>query len=164
MRYYQKIPNLDHLLDLLEFGKDRIQDPIHHPEGSVLNHSLQVFSIAIREIKAVDYFARFHVALAALLHDIGKIQETKQHESFGATLIEGFVSKETLYLVKNHMRFWHFQLGEMNKLSKVLEITEYEYRLKELCLLARWDKIGRNPNKRIVYDRDKVIQQLISLL
>ena len=133
----------------------------------MLNHSLQVFSHAMREIEAVEgkiLYNRFNMALAALLHDVGKIGDSKGHEAFGAKLIEDFVWPDVTWLVENHMRFWTYQLGEMKRPSKVASITFDPYRFQQLSLIARWDKMGRNPNRKIVYDRDKIINQLTSLL
>lgn len=167
MRHGQIIPNLDHLLDLLEFGKDCVQNKDHHPEGNVLNHSIQVFNIAMKEIELIpnNYMRRLNVAIAALLHDIGKISKPHGHEAIGAELIKDFVNKKTYLLVKNHMRFWNYQLGEMKKYSKLFDIlNDYDCQFFELSLLARWDKMGRDPNKKIKYDREKIIDQLTSLL
>ena len=54
--------NLEVLLDMLEKCESVEQNLNHHPEGNVLNHSLQVFKHAIRESND------FELILAALLH------------------------------------------------------------------------------------------------
>lgn len=141
------------LFDILEKTKGVEQKEIHHPEGDVFTHSLQVLSLAFRETKDTD------LILAAMLHDIGKAFDDKGHDKIAIEVLDPLVSTKTLWLIENHMRFWYFILGEMRKLSKVQELANHGW-LPELALLARWDKMGRNPNRKIKYDRDKIIERL----
>ena len=48
------------------------QSPIHHPEGCVLTHTMQVTNLAFRETIDTD------LILAALLHDVGKYENSKR--------------------------------------------------------------------------------------
>ena len=149
--------NFDPLLDILEGCKDIEQDPVWHPEGDVLTHSLQTFKIAYKESNNID------LVLAALLHDVGKQIKKLHHAKESVKLIEGLVSDKTLWLVQHHMRIWSFLLGEMRKYMKVQEYYNHKW-LKDLIMVARWDKMGRNPNIKVEYNREVIEKQLRSLL
>lgn len=129
------------------------QDPIHHPEGDVFNHSLQVLRWAFRETNDID------LIFAAMLHDVGKQVDGPGHEKYSVSLVSGFISEKTEWLILNHMRFWYYVLGDMKKLSKVVEISNHKW-FPCLCKLARWDKMGRNPNVKTSYDRESIINRL----
>lgn len=122
----------------------------HHPEGDVLTHSLQVYGWAIRETDDVD------LILAALLHDTGKAINSPGHAKLMTDILKPLVSAKTLWLIENHMRVWHYILGEMKKLKKCQELAGHPW-LPELVQLARFDKLGRNPNKKVVYDKEKIL-------
>lgn len=129
------------------------QMEIHHPEGDVFNHSLQVLTRAFRETNDTD------LILAAMLHDVGKAENTKGHEQIAIEMLGDCLSAKTHWLIEQHMRVWYLILGEMKKLSKVQELIEHPF-LPELILLARWDKMGRNPSRKVVYDQEKIITKL----
>jgi len=151
---YLPIEALNPLFDLFEKTKGIQQMEIHHPEGDVLNHSLQVLYRAFRETDDID------LILAAMFHDIGKIEESKGHEKIGVSMLRKYdASEKTLWLVEHHMRVWYLILGEMKKLGKVKELIGHPW-LPELILLARWDKMGRNPNRIIYYDRVDILNRL----
>ncbi len=141
------------LFDIFEKMQDVTQMDIYHPEGDVFNHSLQVLKWAFRETIDTD------LILAAMLHDVGKIENSLGHDSIGAEMLDDLVSAKTQWLIKNHMRIWYFILGDMKKLSKVKELAEHPW-LPELVFLARWDKKGRNPNALINYDRQGIMDIL----
>jgi len=145
--------NAERILQLLERCRHAIQDPIHHPEGSVLNHSLQVLSHARRESDDPDLW------MAALLHDVGKPERSHGHENIGAEMIKGLVSDKVVWLVKNHMRYWRLVIGEMRRPGKVRNLIENPW-FPDLALLGRWDKMGRDPNRKLIFDRDKLILSL----
>jgi len=129
------------------------QMEIHHPEGNVFNHSLQVLTHAFRETDDTD------LILAAMLHDVGKVVESKGHEQIAIELLDEYLSAKTKWLIEQHMRIWYLIKGEMKKLSKVRELIEHPF-LQDLILLARWDKMGRNPNKKMKYDKEDIINRL----
>jgi len=58
-----------------------------------------------------------------------------------------------------HYDPWYLIKGEMKKRSKVRELIEHPF-LPELILLARWDHMGRNPNIKIEYDKEDIINRL----
>lgn len=129
------------------------QSPVHHPEGNVLIHSLQVFNVACKESDDID------LILAALLHDIGKIVDSKKHEIIALDWLNPYCSVKTLFLIEQHMRIWGLIKGEMKKRRK-LEFLINHCWLPELLMLARWDKIGRNPTKKPDYKKELIIEKL----
>ena len=132
-------------------GVDQL--PKWHPEGDVFKHSIQVGSLAFRESSDVD------LILAAYLHDVGKIVLSREHPRIGCILLRPYVSSKTLFLIKHHMRIWAFLNGEMEKLSKCRFLASHPY-ISELIQLARWDHKGRNPNKKSIYNKYKIIDRL----
>lgn len=127
----------------------------HHPETSLLSHSLQVFKHACRESNDID------LILAALLHDVGKPIEPLGHDKVGADMIRPFVSAKTFFLVEQHMRIKTLLNGTMKKHSKVKELSGHPF-LPELIMMCRWDLMGRNENVNIEFDRENIIDILNS--
>uniref|UniRef100_A0A6M3ITL5 Putative HD domain-containing protein n=1 Tax=viral metagenome TaxID=1070528 RepID=A0A6M3ITL5_9ZZZZ len=141
------------LFDLLESTRGVEQDIKRHPEIYVFEHSLQVLKQAFRESVDTD------LILAAMLHDIGKKENSKGHEKVAVEWLNGLVSVKTLWLIEHHMRIWSLILGKMKKLGKVLELSGHPW-IPELLLLARWDKSGRDPNMKVNYDRGEIMGRL----
>lgn len=137
----------------LERCKGVKQMEIHHPEGDVFNHSLQCLCWALRESNDID------LVLAAMLHDIGKIENSKGHEKIAVNWLRGICSVKTLWLIEQHMRIWYLILGEMRRRKKVRELTNHCW-LPELIQLARWDKMARNSNKAMKYDKEDIMDRL----
>ena len=127
----------------------------YHPEGDVFNHSLQVLYCAFRETIDTD------LLLAAMLHDVGKIENSLGHEKIAVGMLKPYVSVKTEWLIENHMRIWYYLLGDMKKLSKVRELACHPW-LPELIQLARFDKLGRNPNRKIKYNRNDIMDRFNS--
>ncbi len=125
----------------------------HHPEGDVFNHSLQVLRWAFRESIDTD------LILAAMLHDVGKAIETRGHEEKAIEMLGDRLSAKTVWLIEQHMRVWSMILGEMRRLGKVRNLVEHLF-LPDLILLARWDKMGRDPKRKIVCDKNDIIERL----
>ncbi len=142
------------LFDLLEKCKGVEQMDEHHPEGDVFVHSLQVLKWAFKESIDTD------LILAAMLHDIGKVENSLGHDKIAVEMLTGLVSVKTLWLIENHMRIWYLILGEMKRWKKVQDLVHHPW-LPEMILLARWDKMGRNPNIRnINYDKQNIMDRL----
>lgn len=144
---------LDLYFAYLERCKGVKQMEKHHPEGDVFNHSLQCLHWAFRESHDID------LILAAILHDIGKIENSKGHEKIAVKHLQGVCTVKTLWLIEQHMRIWNLILGQMKRRQKVLDLVNHPW-LPELIQLARWDKLGRNPNKIMKYDRGDIINRL----
>ena len=137
------------LFDFLEKCKGVEQDPKWHPEGDVFNHSLQVMKFAFRETYDTD------LILAAMLHDIGKFENSHGHDKIAVEWLQEYCSPKTLWLIEHHMRFWDYMQGNMKKYSKVLYLANHPW-LPELVQLERWDKRGRNPSLVVKYDREDI--------
>jgi len=149
----EKIESVGVLFNELEACRGVAQDAIHHPEGDVFTHCVQALNLAMRESDDID------LIFAAMLHDVGKRIDSYGHDAWSIKMLCGKISEKTEWLIKNHMRFWTFMLGDMKKRSKVKALTEHPW-FKDLVMLCRWDKMGRNPSKEISYDRIDIICRL----
>lgn len=119
---------LELLLDL-----DGVMQPArYHPEGDALFHSLQVFEHARAETRDRELWT------AALLHDVGKSIDGRDHDKIGADLLEGLVSDRVIFLVHHHLDL----LREPRRTRRRLHGTR---ELHELEMLRRWDLAGRRP-------------------
>jgi len=112
------------------------QNPVHHPEGDALYHSLQVFQLA-RDVQPWDD----EFLLAALLHDVGKAIDRDAHVQAGLDALEGLISERAEYLIRNHMDVHAYQdcsLG--HRARRRLAASEF---LDDLLLLREVDDGGR---------------------
>lgn len=110
------------------------QDARTHPEGDALYHSLQVFEHA----KATrPYDEEF--LIAALLHDIGKAIDPRNHVGSGVDALRGSVTDRTLWLVEHHM-----DLCPNPKFRRAVETTVEGWR-EDLEALREIDEAGRVP-------------------
>ena len=114
------------------------QSPVHHPEGDVLYHSLQVFELA-REHRPYDE----EFLLAALLHDVGKGIDRGNHVAAGLEALDELITDRTRFFIENHMVAHEVRAGTLSgKRRRVLEASpDFE----DLTLLRRLDKEGRVP-------------------
>jgi hypothetical protein len=109
-----------------------------HPEGDALYHSLQVFELAKNELPYDEEFL-----LAALLHDVGKALDPKNHIEAGLGGLKGHVTDRTAWLIENHTdghRLLDGTLGERAK-RRLRQSPDYD----ELLALVRCDRRGRVP-------------------
>lgn len=129
------------------------QSPIHHPEGCVLTHTMQVTNLAFRETIDTD------VILAAMLHDIGKFEDDHGHEQLAIEWLHPYCSVKTLWLIEHHMRIWYYLFGSMKKVGKCKELAEHPW-LPDIIQLARWDHSGRKPGIKPRYDKLVIVDRL----
>jgi predicted HD phosphohydrolase len=121
------------LLAPLEHVKE---DPVSHPEGDVLYHSLQVFALA-RE--AIPYDEEF--LLAALLHDVGKAVDRRDHVAASLEVLEGLITPRTAWLIEHHSEALAMRNGTLGvRGRRRLEAAES---FDELMRLAECDAAGR---------------------
>ncbi len=132
------------------------QSPRYHPEGSVWNHTLLVVNeAAMRRDKSSD--PRVFM-WAALLHDIGKLDTTKdrrgkitayEHDTVGAKLTRTFLSafaqerqfiKKTAALVRYHM---HILYVLKNLPFQDVGGMKRDTDIREVALLGLCDRLGR---------------------
>ncbi|MFO0871160.1 MAG: HD domain-containing protein [Pirellulales bacterium] len=118
--------------------EDVKQDPRWHPEGDALYHSLQVFQRASDQLPYDEEFL-----LAALLHDVGKAIDPRDHVRAGLEALEGFITPRTHWLIEHHMEAQQLLDGTLGaRASRRLRNDES---FDELVLLARCDRAGRQP-------------------
>ncbi len=125
------------LFDLLTDLSGVEQDPVYHPEGDALYHSLQVFQHALEETEDPALWA------AALLHDVGKAHAgfgsgSRGHDQVGAELLEGLVSPRIAWLVAHHLDLLRHPARTRRRLRRKPQ------QARELEALRRWDLAGRS--------------------
>ena len=119
------------------------QDPATHPEGDALYHSLQVFQLA-REARPYDE----EFLLAALLHDVGKAIDPKDHVAAAVDGLRGAVTERTLWLIAHHMDLIPDRRRALGAKQR-REIDESEY-ADDLKLLRECDDAGRATGVEVV--------------
>jgi len=72
------------------------QDPVRHPEGDVLEHTLQVFDLVQRE-RPFDE----ELLTAALVHDVGRAIDHADPVAAGLEAVGDLVTPRTRWLVEN---------------------------------------------------------------
>ena len=136
--------------------KETEQSPIHHPEGNVWNHTMLVLDWAAK-LKNKSQNEKVFM-WAALLHDIGKAETTKNkkgkitaynHETVGADLCVKFLQEFTtdknfIKEVKNIVR-WHMQILHVVKDMPFanIKVMKEETDINEVALLGFCDRMGR---------------------
>jgi hypothetical protein len=112
------------------------QPPRFHPEGDALYHSLQVFDLAYEDLPYDEEFL-----LAALLHDVGKAIDARDHVAAGLEALDGFITPRTHWLIENHMEAQKILDRTIGARShrRLRQHDSYE----ELLLLASCDRDGR---------------------
>lgn len=132
---------------LLEPLEQVRQHPRYHPEGDALYHSLQVFCLARDELPYDEEFL-----LAALLHDVGKTIDPKDHVEAGLEALDGLVTPRTAWLIEHHAEAQQLHQGTLGVRSRRrLEVSDD---FDELVLLARCDRLGRQRGIRVPEVRD----------
>jgi len=117
------------------------ENPMYHPEGDALYHSLRVFDLARAELPYDEEFL-----LAALLHDVGKGIDRHDHVATGLEALTGHITSRVAWFIEHHMEGQDLLDGSLGvRARQRLEGSEdYE----ELKLLARCDRNGREPGVR----------------
>lgn len=114
----------------------------YHPEGDALYHSLQVFELARQELPYDEEFL-----LAALLHDVGKAIDPKEHTAAGLEALEGLITPRTAWLIEHHPEAAALRDGTLGARSRRrLKASE---NFEELKVLAECDRDGRVPGMAV---------------
>jgi hypothetical protein len=112
------------------------QSPESHPEGDALYHSLQVFALA-RD--ALPYDEEFQ--LAALLHDVGKAIDPRDHVNAALESLNGHITPRTAWLIEHHSEAGALRDGTLGiRARRRLEASED---FDDLMLLCDCDRRGR---------------------
>jgi len=143
-------------LELLNNLKQTMQSPKHHPEGNVWNHTLLVLDEAAK-VKNQSHDKKVFM-WAALLHDIGKPDTTRNykgkitsydHDKVGAELARKFLiefTDEELFIQKGaELIRWHMQiLFVVNNLPFAdIKAMKKKIDINEVALLGLCDRLGR---------------------
>ena len=148
------------------------QSPIYHPEGNAWNHTMLVVDEAAK-LRNKSKDERVFM-WAALLHDIGKAETTKNkkgkitaynHETVGADLCVKFLQEFTtddtfIQKVKGLVR-WHMQILHVVKDMPFADIKSMkeETDIREVALLGFCDRMGRT-NVDTIKEKNNIIMFL----
>ncbi|MGE3315057.1 MAG: HD domain-containing protein [Planctomycetaceae bacterium] len=113
-----------------------------HPEGDVLYHSLQVFELG-RD--ALPYDEEF--LIAALLHDVGKGLDPKDHVEAGLQALDGYISERTEWLIRHHSEAHSILDGKIGVRAR--RRLAHSESFDELMLLCECDRAGRQPGMKV---------------
>lgn len=112
------------------------QNTVTHPEGDVLYHSLQVFQLARDELPYDEEFL-----LAALLHDVGKAINIRDHVSAGLEALHRRVTDRTYWLIEHHQEGMATLQGTLGTRARRRLARDESF--EELLLLAECDRQAR---------------------
>ncbi len=98
---------------LLKPLEDVKQDARWHPEGDALYHSLQAFEIARN-----DCGYDSELITAALLHDVGKAIDPRDHVNAGLDALDGTLTARETYLIAHHMEALEYAQGTLGHRAK----------------------------------------------
>ncbi len=131
------------------------QDPRWHPEGDALYHSLQVFELA-RE--ALPYDEEFQTA--ALLHDVGKAIDPRDHVAAALESLEGYITERTAWLIEHHMEAGALRDGTLG--ARARRRLEAHEDFDDLMLLCECDRGGRQRGAQVP-DVEEALEHLREL-
>ena len=131
------------------------QDPIRHPEGDALYHSLQVFALAN---DCLPYDEEF--LTAALLHDVGKAIERRNHVAATLSALNGLISSRSAWLIENLQVARDLAKGTLGLRAR--RRLESSPDFDEVSLLAQCDREGRKRGVRVL-DLEDAIEQIRKL-
>jgi tRNA nucleotidyltransferase (CCA-adding enzyme) len=132
------------------------QSPLHHPEGSVWNHTLLVVDNAAERKKNSENSKVF--MWSSLLHDLGKVPTTKiRHgkitsydhdkwsEKLSAEFLREFTTDDDFIHEVSKMARWHMQILFVVKDLPYADIKGMlaDVPLSEISLLSLCDRLGR---------------------
>jgi hypothetical protein len=115
---------------------DVMQDPVAHPEGDALYHSLQVFQLCEDRIPYDE-----ELLTAALLHDVGKAIDRRDPHTATLSALAGIVTDRTLWFIVSLPAAQSLARGTLGiRARNRLEATDD---FDELLLLSASDLAGR---------------------
>ena len=129
--------------------------PERHPEGDALYHSLQVFELA-RD--ALPYDEEFQTA--ALLHDVGKAIDPREHVTAALEALDDHITERTAWLIEHHSEAAALRDGTLGaRARRRLEASED---FDDLMLLCDCDRRGRIKGASVV-DVEEALEHLRAL-
>lgn len=130
-------------------------NPQFHKESDTLNHSLQVFDLARHELPYDEEFL-----LAALLHDVGKAIDRKNHIAAGLAALADSITPRTAWLIEHHTEANQMAEGTLGiRARRRLEANE---NFHELELLSKCDRGGRQKDVHVP-ELDEALEYLRQL-
>ncbi len=123
-------PTLEMLLNKLESIR---LDPIQHPEGDLLYHSLQVYELGLAERPYDEEFL-----LACLVHDVGVGLDRRHPLEAAWNAIGELVTPRTWFFIENRA-----EAVEYLSTGKIRGTLKRSEDFEELVLLAKCDLKGR---------------------
>lgn len=139
------LPHISEHLDRFAIYRMRLlpleqvkQDPRRHPEGDALYHSLQVFERA-RDIRPYDE----EFLLAALLHDVGKAIDPRDHVPRALESLRGTLTERSAWLIQ-HQHDAPERSGRPLSAAQRQELSDSGH-AEDLRLLRDLDEAGRVP-------------------
>lgn len=161
--------------DLLGALKQTEQNPTHHPEGNVWNHTLLVVDNAALVRDQSEDRAVF--MWTALLHDIGKPPTTRLRkgkitsydhdiagERLSADFLRAFTEDESFIQKVSKMVRWHMQVLMVIKNLPFANIKGMvqQVPLNEIALLGMCDRLGRGEiTPEMIDDEKKHMQHFL---
>jgi hypothetical protein len=131
------------------------QSAKYHPEGDALYHSLQVFELA-RDERGYDE----EFLLAALLHDVGKAIDPRDHVAAGLQALEGTITCRTETLIALHMDALAYRNGTLG--ARARGRLERSEEFEDIMHLRDLDLRGRQPGA-IVCELSEALEYIRSL-
>ncbi len=119
-----------------------VPPPQAHPEGDALYHSLQVFELAREELPYDEEFL-----LAALLHDVGKAVDPRDHVAAALQLLEGYITERTAWLIEHHVTARGCLDGSIGRRARQ-RLQQHES-FDELMTLVACDRAGRRSGVQV---------------
>jgi hypothetical protein len=110
-------------------------DPVRHPEGDALYHSLQVYALGLQQSPYDEEFL-----LACLLHDVGLAIDRRNPVAAAVEALTGIVTARTCFLIEHRQAARDYL--RTGRISKSLRRGEH---FDDLVLLAQCDVNGRVP-------------------
>jgi hypothetical protein len=132
-----------------------MQGKEYHPEGDVLYHLLQCYTLAREEMPWDEEFQ-----LAALLHDVGKGVDASDHVPSGLEALEGFITERTAWFIEHHMEVHQIADRTLGFRAHQRLKSSEDYEL--LLLLGECDRNARVPGA-VVPDLDEALEELRDL-
>lgn len=125
----------DRLAELVRVLSTVRQDPSRHPEGDLLEHSLQVFDLVERE-RPYDE----ELLTAALVHDVGKAVDRRDPVAAGVELLGDMVTERTRWFVEQLPAARQLHEGSLGiRARRRLEASED---FEDLLVLEEADRKG----------------------
>ncbi len=131
------------------------QDPLRHPEGDVLYHSLQVYTLVGEHFPYDE-----ELLTAALLHDVGKSINRRDAITAGLEALKGIVTLRTAWFLDNLPAGRAIVDGTLG--ARAMKRLKAAPDFNELMVLVDSDLAGRRCGV-VVPDVEEALEQLLEL-